>query len=143
MINSFRDEYRFLSNFFIHRHDGKSGEHAYQAAKCSDLWESDWVWNSNTPGVAKRRGRKVQIRPDWEDVKDEMMLHTLREKFSDVYPEMVKLLLATGDQELVEGNHWHDNYWGVCHCGKCDQTQAQNKLGKMLMQVRKEIRDAE
>jgi predicted NAD-dependent protein-ADP-ribosyltransferase YbiA (DUF1768 family) len=47
-----------------------------------------------------------------------------------------KALLATHPQELVEGNYWHDNYWGNCLCPKCTHIEGQNHLGKLLMKIR-------
>ena len=66
------------------------------------------------------------------------MLEALRTKFS--IKGLKEKLLATGDEELVEGNFWHDNFWGVCSCSKCGN-KGQNKLGKLLMQVREEIKN--
>ena len=52
-------------------------------------------------------------------------------------PDLMKKLLATGDAKLVEGNTWHDNYWGICRCGSRDKCgTGSNMLGKILMQVR-------
>lgn len=39
-------------------------------------------------------------------------------------------------REIVEGNYWHDNYWGNCTCDKCKNIEGQNKLGKILMKIR-------
>jgi predicted NAD-dependent protein-ADP-ribosyltransferase YbiA (DUF1768 family) len=50
-------------------------------------------------------------------------------------PELLKQLKETGDEELIEGNTWHDNFWGICYCGKCKK--GLNTLGKILMEVRK------
>ena len=88
---------------------------------------------AQTPGQAKRLGRKCLLRKDWEEAKDHAMLSVLRAKFAN--PELKEKLIATGDVELVEGNHWNDTYWGVCNgIGK-------NMLGKLLMQVREEIKN--
>lgn len=132
MINSFRDEYRFLSNFWIEE-DGYTVEHHYQAEKAVSDEEYQWVLESRTPGEAKRRGRKVNMVPDWDYIKNRIMLDLVRAKFQN--PGLKSKLLATGDQELVEGNHWGDTYWGVCN------GVGQNKLGKILMKVREELRN--
>ena len=50
-------------------------------------------------------------------------------------------LLATGDELLVEGNYWHDNYFGFCYCEKCSQLPKHNQLGKILMRIREELKD--
>ena len=88
--------------------------------------------NDSTTGLAKKMGRSVSLRPDWEDIKDDIMLEGLYRKFAD--DELADWLVDTGDEELVEGNWWGDRYWGVCN------GVGQNKLGKLLMKVRSEIK---
>ena len=108
-------------------------ENAYQAAKC-DNEEDMRLFLYLTPGEAKRKGRTVNIRKDWEEVKVEVMHELLRLKFQN--PQMKKLLIATGDIFLQEGNMWHDIFWGVdLRTGK-----GANILGKLLMKVRDEVR---
>ena len=138
MIDSFRNEYSFLSNyscspFCIDTVLFPTMEHYFQASKASNQEDYLRIAYAPTPGDAKRLGRRIQLRPDWEEVKDNVMLIGLRKKFAD--PELRDLLLATGDEELVEGNYWGDTYWGVCN------GIGQNKLGKLLMQVREEIKN--
>jgi ribA/ribD-fused uncharacterized protein len=132
-IEAFNGPYRFLSNFFIPVHD-KSNEHYYQAEKAQWPDERLWVLDAPTPGLAKKRGRKVALRPDWDEIKDEVMLRLLRRKFKNA--GLARLLLATQDADLIEGNHWGDTYWGVCG------GIGENKLGKLLMQVRRELENA-
>ena len=67
------------------------------------------------------------------------MYEILVEKFT--IPELKEKLLATGDEYLEEGNYWHDNYWGNCHCEKCADITGQNKLGILLMKIREDIRN--
>lgn len=136
MINSFSGQYRFLSNFWIvNLRIGDmhftSAEHAYQAAKSLD--PQDWVNISSceTPGDAKRAGRHLKLRPDWENIKLDVMETILREKFS--HADLAHRLHETGDQELIEGNTWGDRFWGVC------QGTGQNHLGKLLMKIRSEL----
>jgi ribA/ribD-fused uncharacterized protein len=85
------------------------------------------------PREAKIMGRNIKLRADWEQVKDTFMYLIVLAKFTQNVG-LRKQLLATGDEELVEGNHWHDTYWGVC------DDVGQNKLGKILMKVREELR---
>ena len=68
-----------------------------------------------------------------EEVKDQIMYEIVLNKFSQ-NEELREKLIATGDEYLAEGNTWHDTYWGVCN-GK-----GKNKLGKILMQVREELK---
>ena len=145
MINKFRGEYAFLSNFsaapvtFDNR-IWPTVEHAFQAAKV-DKDTADKIYFSTNPSVAKRLGRTGTMRADWDTVREDIMLACLRSKFLD-NPVMKQKLLATGDEELVEGNFWHDNYWGVCECPKCQEKNITggNMLGKLLMQVRDEAK---
>ena len=57
----------------------------------------------------------------------------LQQKFS--FTVLKRQLLETGAAELIEGNYWGDRYWGVC------KGVGDNWLGKLLMTVRKEIRE--
>lgn len=138
-ITSFRGSFSFLSNFYpcsIH-YEGilyPSVEHAHQAAKSLDPAVRKKFLNPGRrggAGAAKRLGRQVVLRADWEEVKLGIMLTLLRQKFRT--GELRHALLATGDAELIEGNTWFDFYWGVCN-GRGD-----NHLGKLLMQVRDEL----
>lgn len=141
MINCFEREYAFLSNFYpspIEYEEIKylTVEAAFQAAKTPDLHMKMAIATADHPGKAKRMGRKVVLREDWEEIKDRVMEECLRLKFSD--PVLREKLLATEDEELEEGNWWHDNYWGSCYCSRCGDV-GKNKLGYLLMKIRKEI----
>ena len=134
-IVRFAGPYRFLSNFFARPllWEGKrfpTAEHAYQAAKCSRSHEFEMIRNAPSPGAAKRMGRKIAIRNDWEAVKEKVMLSVVRAKFEDAY--LRRLLTATGTAALIEGNEWGDRFWGVC------RGEGENRLGKILMKVRSE-----
>ena len=139
MINCFHDKYAFLSNFYPARVEYQLNfyptvEHAYQASKVSAISRRVDFQTAKTPGIAKRMGQRVQLRPDWERVKLNVMQDLLVSKFSD--PELKALLLATGKEMLVEGNNWHDNIWGDCGCSRCKNIPGQNWLGELLMMVR-------
>lgn len=142
LIDSFDNDFAFLSNFYLHeiQEDGlafPSNEHYFQAMKTLDRHDRLLIAAAPTPGQAKRFGRRVALRPDWENVKYDVMLQALRLKFAD--PGLKQKLLDTGDAELVEGNYWHDNVWGRCNCPECGG-QGKNHLGRLLMQVRSELR---
>ena len=143
MINQFDKEWAFLSNFYPQEIEFEgitypTNEHFFQAMKTLDVDERRAIANCLTPGQAKRMGRRVALRPDWEDVKESIMLEGLYLKFAD--EQLADWLLETGDEELVEGTTWHDNEWGNCSCPKCAHIEGKNKLGKLLMKVRSEIR---
>ena len=136
-IERFAGPHRFLSNFYPvalvweGRH-WPTAEHAYQAAKCRRSDEAWKIQEAPSPGAAKRLGRKIELRADWDEVKEKVMLEVVRAKFENAH--LRRLLIATGDAELIEGNYWGDRFWGVC------RGEGENRLGKILMKVRTEIR---
>lgn len=132
-IESFRGEYRFLSNFwpakvFLEGEEYSSTEHAYQAAKTLDLQLRKEIQMAGTPGQAKKLGQKLVLQNDWESVKLSVMEDLLLQKFSD--PLLKQAVLNTGKLELIELNTWNDCFWGVCN------GEGKNHLGKLLMKVR-------
>ena len=132
VIDSFTGEYAFLSNFYMGGGCLPSVEHQFQALKTEDTFEAVFVMGAATPKEAKKLGRRVPLRPNWNAIRDEVMDALVTRKFED--EELAAKLLATGDAELIEGNWWGDTYWGVCR-GK-----GENKLGKILMSVRDQLR---
>ncbi len=138
MIRKFSGHYSFLSNFYpcIIKHEGivyPSVENAYQASKSVDP-EVRKQFTALSAGHAKKLGQRVKKREDWEDVKIEIMRDLLIKKFSQ--PKLRTFLLMTENDDLIEGNTWGDTFWGV-YRGK-----GENWLGKLLMEVRDEIRQS-
>lgn len=138
MINEFKGEYRFLSNFYACdiELDGviyPTVEHAYQAAKTLDPeYRKLFADRKLAPGGAKRMGKQVPLRPDWDSIKLGIMESLVRQKFDT---HLALQLIETGDQQLVESNWWGDTFWGVC------EGVGENHLGKILMKVRKELQE--
>jgi ribA/ribD-fused uncharacterized protein len=150
MIESFSGRYRFLSNFYPAKieHQGISYptvEHYYVAMKVKNDQQIDGKYISmmdcreliakmpaEQAGKVKQFGKIIKVRKDWDNVKLDVMLFGVREKFK--HNELKEMLLSTGDQELIEGNWWHDVFWGVCN------GEGENNLGKILMKVRSELR---
>lgn len=147
-ITSFTGEYRFLSNFSPPGAFGyPTVEHYFQAMKSTDRAYRELVRLAATPGEAKRRGREVKLREHWETMRLEVMRAGLADKFAFTggQPSVVAhRLLDTGDAVLVEGNTWHDNYWGDCTCPRCAfaPTEGRNRLGRLLMERRAILREA-
>ena len=135
-IDSFTGDYHFLSNFAASKVelDGveyKSVEHGYQAAKTLNPEGRRRIREAPTPGAAKKLGRSVYLRPDWEEIKFDVMENLLRQKFNQ--PDFRRALLNTSNIELIEGNTWGDTIWGVC------KGKGENHLGKILMKIRKDL----
>ena len=137
-IIEFRGETRWLSNFAEAKVEwgGKwfsTTEHAYQAAKTSIPEEIEHIQQASTPGKARRRGQKVTLRSDWDNIKLTVMRVLLQQKFR--IPEYRDLLLATGGHHLMEGNTWNDTFWGV----SLDSGMGRNHLGRLLMDIRDQL----
>lgn len=137
-IDLFRGDYAFLSNFQKCNIEFEGDvyptvEHAFQAAKTFDKEERKRILSFASPVIAKRIGRRVRLRPDWENVKCDIMLELLQKKFKN--PALAEKLLATGDIELIEGNKYGDRFWGMVN------GEGKNILGKLLMEVRSDLRN--
>jgi len=145
MINSFRGKYSFLSNFYqseitVYGIEYPTVEHAFQAMKFLDRELQIAVSKAPKPVDAKRMGNKrymeklgVKIRKDWDDVKITIMKDVVTLKFYK-HPHLLKRLIETGDEELIEGNWWNDTFWGICN------GVGENHLGKILMEVRDSLK---
>ena len=137
-ITLFRGDYAFLSNFWFIKikYDGEfyaSVEHAYQAAKTLDPKIRIAIRKTHLPANARRIGKYgLVLRSGWDEMKINVMFDLIREKFKD--EDLRQKLLDTGNEELVEGNNWNDTFWGEC------SGVGENHLGKILMEVRSEIR---
>lgn len=163
VIESFSGDYRFLSNFWYVPgtvYGYATNEHFYQAMKCTNPEFRASIKECETAGQAKRKGAEwfmkrqgFALRDDWNTLRNEVMITGLRRKFDpNINPKLARQLIATGDAYLIEGNRWHDNYWGVCDgwCTRRDRSaryhskrhtvKGLNRLGTMLMVVREEIR---
>jgi ribA/ribD-fused uncharacterized protein len=138
MIAEFQGPYRFLSNFweipvaFGGLRFGSS-EAAFQAQKTMVV-EEHLRFCDMKPGEAKKAGGKkadkpITLRPDWELIKIPVMSEIVHAKFTQ-NRAIRKQLLETGDKVLIEGNNWHDTFWGVC------RGTGTNWLGKILMAER-------
>lgn len=140
MITKFRGEYFFLSNFYECpiKYKGlifNNTEAAFQASKSEVI---DTRFCRMSPGTAKSEGHKLRLRGDWEEVKDSIMKDILIAKFT-LNADLGDKLIATGDAVLIEGNTWHDNYFGVCTCQACVFKDKLNRLGTLLMEVRSDL----
>lgn len=145
-ITKFIGKHRFLSNFYSSKitcsyppvigggdeYVFETVEHAYQSAKAADQGAARAIRETSTPGDAKRMGRRIRVREEWDGIKLEVMEYFLKLKFAPE-SELARMLLATGDAYLAEGNEWGDTYWGVCR-GK-----GENYLGRLLMKRRDEL----
>lgn len=135
MIDCFMHEFAFLSNYArILPESPVTVEHLYQAAKAACPEDAARIMSAEAPGDAKKMARKIRKVDNWDEIKLHIMFNLLLYKFS--FEENKQKLLATGDEELCEGNIWHDNFWGDCHCEHCINKVGQNHLGKLLMKIR-------
>lgn len=145
-ITEFKGEYDFLSNFYerpikYFDMDFRTAEHMFNALKTNDITEAIHVMSAPTPAIAKQRGQKVTLKPNWDETERfKAMRRTVGVKFL-TDPELMQRLLDTGDAVLEEGNYHHDNTWGNCYCGKWTcKGIGNNNLGIILMELRDDIR---
>lgn len=134
-IDWFREEYEFLSNFYPAKlmFDGISydnAESAYQAQKLDNPEERRQFEHLYADEV-KRIGKKLVVRPDWDEVKLGLMEQILYAKFTQ-NPHLAQLLVNTGESPLLYGNLRGDTYWGICLATR----EGENHLGRLLMELR-------
>jgi ribA/ribD-fused uncharacterized protein len=139
-IDRFAGPYAFLSNYHPSavQVDGASYpsvEHAFQAAKTDDAAQREAIRRAPTPGGAKRLGRSVRLRPNWDRERNQVMRRLVVQKFTR-HHALGEQLLATRNRALIEGNHWGDRYWGMC------DGVGENHLGHILMEVRAQLASA-
>lgn len=135
-INRFREEYKWLSNMYVcdvmyNGHVYPSVENAYQVAKCKFDVEQK-IFYTCSPRDAKRFGRNVRMKEDFEANKISIMLDIIRAKFTQNNYLKGKLI-DTYPAKIIEGNTWNDHFWEVCN------GYGENKLGLCIMKVRDEI----
>jgi ribA/ribD-fused uncharacterized protein len=128
-------DYPFLSNFhpckiIYNNVEYPSVENAYQAQKCP---ERSQEFINISAKDAKNLGKKVEVRPDWDEIKLKIMWDLVHQKFED--PQLLSQLKAI-KEPIAEHNWWHDNYWGICTCDKCKDVPAHNWLGKILENIK-------
>ena len=141
MIKEFKNQYFFLSNFYecpiyYNKLVFCNAEAAFQAQKVIDEKEQYKFINLNA-SQARKLGKTIVLRKDWEEVKDNIMYEIVKRKFT-VNKELQQKLIDTKDEELVEENWWHDTYWGI----DSKTGIGKNKLGKILMKVREEVKSS-
>jgi N-glycosidase YbiA len=137
---SAKDQYGGFSNFSKHAFELEgmlwpTSEHYFQAQKFDDKDYQEKIRACSSPMIAARlgRSRRVPIRADWEEIKVGIMHKAVVAKFKS-HPELIQLLLSTGQEEIVEQTT-KDYYWG---CGT--NGTGKNMLGKILMRIREELR---
>ena len=156
VISDFKGQYAWLSNFapckFTHKNiEYDSTEAFYQAMKFGpddmlkikvdnkfiDVNAHEYI--SKLPaGKAKRMGKKAKLPWNWDTLRVDIMELALNYKYDQPY--YVSLLRRTDDALLIEGNYWHDNFWGDCSCPKCEHIKGANMLGQLTMRKRDALR---
>lgn len=145
VINQFSGAYKFLSNFYEHPIVYKgarypTSEHAYQAAKFTDLEVKRRIASVHNPGKAKRLAYSfLETHPNivvsnWDDIKISIMEEIVRIKFDN--PVLAARLIETRDHLLIEGNVHGDRFWGV------SRGFGYNHLGNILMKIRSDLKAA-
>lgn len=139
-INRFVKQYECLSNFYpvnitYENIDYPSVEHAFVAAKTSDIPTRQYIAKIKHAGAAKKVGRSIGLRKDWDSIRVNIMRYLLYLKFK-AGSELAIKLMDTYPLLIKEGNYWHDNFWGDCGCSKCTDIIGLNTLGMLIMKRR-------
>jgi ribA/ribD-fused uncharacterized protein len=135
VIKEFQGAYRWLSNFspckvILDGVEYQSVEHAYMSAKSNDLDWKSFCATTISPGEVKKASRSVQLIPDWDQVKVDIMRTCIDQKYNQSpYKEK---LIATGNEYIQEGNMWNDTFWGV----SLKTNKGKNMLGVLIMEKR-------
>lgn len=142
-IDRFRGEYFFLSNFFpaVTPHRGHlfpTSEHAYMAARTTDVDAVAAILSTSDPAAAQQIGRAATQLVNWGQLRFGAMAEILTAKFT-YNPDLADKLVATTGRVLVEGNTWHDQTWGNCTCDEHRAVAGENALGACLMAVRAQL----
>jgi len=134
----FNGETHPLSNFYPAKInvDGKiykTAEHYYQSEKATNTMDKSRVMQAESPSNARRIGKQIKKRADFDEIKDIIMYKGVKAKFTQNV-EVKAYLLATGDRYLIEDASFSP-YWGTGY-----NDMGENKMGKMLMQIRDELK---
>lgn len=138
---SIRDRYGCFSNFSLHSFEldnvwWLTSEHYFQAQKFAGTPYAAEIRQAKTPKQAAEMGRQknLPLRPDWNEIKDDIMRQAVLRKF-ETHTDIREILLSTGKELIVEQSPT-DNYWGSGADGN-----GKNKLGQILMEVRDILSD--
>ena len=139
----YEHEFYVFSNFssFTLEWKGKlwpTSEHAYHSEKFEDENFKEQIRNTHSAHDSQKlaNANKDKYRKDWDEVKLGIMTEILRAKVEQ-HPYVKKKLLESGDKDLIE-NSWRDSYWGWG-----PNKDGENHLGKLWMEVRKEVKKNE
>ena len=152
-----KGEHRNFSNMSQHPIDVDgvqypTVEHYFQAMKAKEFKDDemfDKIVKAKTPKAVKAMGKKVKnfVKEVWDSKRDGFMRDAVRAKFVQ-HPELRKQLLETGERLIGEANA-RDMYWGIGTSVESEKSKhpekwrGQNKLGKLLMELRQEFRSLE
>ena len=139
--STFRGDKAFLSNFYesnfvVNNKIYASVEHFFQASKSNNDIDHEQIRLCNNPSMAKRTGRRIHLRIDWEEQKVNIMYQGVCAKFYQNFDLSIKLIKTYPDV-LEEVNDWNDRFWGI----DIKTNKGQNMLGKILMRVRDELQE--
>jgi len=142
-IWGFRDEYDFLSHMYpatvmVSNVEFPSVENAFHASLTND---PKWFERIRlaTPQESKGLSKLMPYRPEKLTIQIPIMVGLDTQKFKN-HPELLEKLKSTSNKILIEGNLWHDNFWGDCQCKKCKNIRPLNWAGKILMEVRETLK---
>jgi ribA/ribD-fused uncharacterized protein len=149
-----KGEHRNFSNMSQHPIDVDgvrypTVEHYFQAMKAKEFDDKEMlekIIKAKTPKAVKAMGKKVKnfVKEIWDAKRDEVMRTGVRAKFVQ-HPELRKQLLETGERQIGEADA-RNMYWGIGTSVSSEKSnhpekwRGQNKMGKLLMELRQTFR---
>lgn len=127
----------YPSKIWIEGKEYRSVEHYFQSQKFTGERLQDYIRNQPTPRKAADEGRRrdLPLRKDWETIKEKVMYEALEAKFRQ--NAALRTLLIESEGTIIEDSPV-DSYWGVGKDGR-----GKNRLGHLLMQLRKVLQNEE
>lgn len=146
MIEQFRGEHRWLSNFYPFdkpatitlkgkKYEIPTAEHWYVMEKTACEQTKILILQEPKPGEVKKLGYTLDIQPGFKQARLTVMEYIVHYKYSEHNPSLMKNLIATGDEYIQEGNRWNDTFWGYC----LKTNTGDNNLGKLIMKRRERL----
>lgn len=140
-VNLTSNFYEF-SNFYFNSKDEIKDEFGFSYHSMENYFQASKTLNKDeripfqfsTAYISKFMGKNLKLRDDWEEIKYDIMFKGLEQKFSN--DKLKKLLLSTGDKQIIEWTWWGDKIWGMCS----KTNTGANALGKLLMKLRENLK---
>ena len=122
----------------------RTSEALYQACRFPHLPDVQReIIGERSPMTAKMRSKpwRDETRPDWMEVRVKVMRWVLRVKLAQNWEKFSHELLETDNLEIVEKKTRRADFWGA-KVQEDGSFFGKNVLGRLLMELREQVRDS-